>query len=163
MIIRVSFLNGSRYWRDKVTANADQASRILSDPAFIAKVRAWPMFDFTADTPAQVADKIECAGIVTIKVGFYWRPFFTKAIAYEEDGQVWFNTAKERYGAGGLGNTAHEVIHALNYSHNGNSPAGQANTVPWRIGEWVSNWHLERSRSDSTIAAIKGVSVETQA
>ena len=136
MRIIVQFLGGTQYWQDKITANAAQASAILSDPAFIAKIRAWPGFDFTGETPDQIADKIQNAGEVTIKVGFYSK-WWTRAIAYEQDGAVYFNTRKESYGAGSKGNIAHEVTHALGYEHNGNAAAGNLNTVPYRIGEWA--------------------------
>lgn len=140
MIISVNFLNGSDYWRNKVLASAEDASRALSDPGFIARVRAWPKFDFCDKTPDQVADHLERMDHVTISVGFYKGWFWSRAIAYEENDQVWFNTRKEAYGAGGAPNLAHETMHKLGYRHNGNSPAGNENTVPWRIGQWVAEW-----------------------
>lgn len=137
MNIKVNFLNGNQYWRDKVNASAARASAVLSDPAFIAKVRAWPGFDFTHKTPAQLADMIQNAGDVQINVGFYRGWFWSKAIAYEANGAVEFNTRKEAYGAGSPGNLSHELMHALGESHNGNQLAGNENCVPNRIGQWV--------------------------
>jgi hypothetical protein len=142
MKIIVSFLNGSRYWQDLVLENAAKASAALSDPKFIAKVRTWPGFDFTSSTPAQVGDVLEDAGDVVIKVGFYKGWWWSRAIGYEQDGAIYFNTRKEAYGAGGVGNIAHEVMHFLGFSHDGNSPAGQENTVPWRIGQWAADWEF---------------------
>lgn len=134
MNIKVEFLNGSQYWKDKITANAAQSSKVLNDPAFLAKVRAWPGFDYTSDTSEQIADKLENAGVVSIKVGFYSK-WWTRAIAYESNGAVFFNTRKENYGAGGTNNLIHEALHSLGYSHRGNSPNGNENTVPWRVSE----------------------------
>lgn len=140
MNIVIHFRNGSDYWRSKVTANAAQVSRILSDPRFLELVRAWPAFDHTEVTPPEIAETLRTAGSVEVRVGFYSK-WWTRAIAYEDASGVYFNTRKERQGAGGIGNIAHEVCHSLGFSHAGNSPAGQENTVPWRIGGWVETWH----------------------
>lgn len=139
MKIIVSFLSGSDYWRDKVLASAEEASQTLSNPAFLAKVRSWPGFDFCSDTSAQVADKLEQAGDVRVTVGFYSK-WLTRAIAYENELGVHFNTRKESYGAGGAGDLAHELCHQLGYRHNGNALRGNENTVPWSIGRWVDEW-----------------------
>lgn len=141
MRIIVNFLSGNSYWQDLVTQNAAVASERLSDPNFIAWIRSLPGFDNTYDTAAQVADKIENAGEVQINVGFY-SSLFTRAIAYEADGGVYFNTRKEKYGAGSVGNIVHETMHAppFNYQHNGNSPVGNQNTVPWRVGNEADTW-----------------------
>lgn len=136
MNIVVTCLNGSKYWREKVAFSAEQASHVLSDPKFLDQVRAVPFFDFTADTPAQIADRIVAASDVQISVSFYWNPF-GKAIAKESENLVSFNRCKERYGAGSPGNVAHEVMHRMGWSHNGNSPAGNQGTVPWLIGGMV--------------------------
>lgn len=141
MRIIVNFLSGSEYWESKIKANAEEASRRLSDPAFLAWVKSWSQFDFSGDTPLQVSEKLAAAGDVKINVGFYSK-LLTLAIAYEEDDAVFFNTRKESYGAGGVGNIAHEVMHAMGYSHNGNSARGNENTVPYRIGEWIETWVL---------------------
>lgn len=142
MKIEIEFLNGSTYWKQLVKRNAEHAGRVLSDPAFLAKVENWTKFDFTSDTPRTVATRLEKAGTVKIRVGFYTGWWWSKAIAYEDGGAIYFNTRKEAYGAGGVGNIAHEFMHALGYSHNGNSPAGQENTVPWRVGQWAEGWAL---------------------
>jgi hypothetical protein len=98
-----------------------------------------PKFDYTSDTPAQVADKLASAAEVTISVGFYWNPF-GPAVAKEGNGLVRFNSAKESRGAGSPGNVAHELMHALGYEHNGNYPAGNEHTVPWVIGGFVEEF-----------------------
>jgi hypothetical protein len=131
--INVHFLNGSNYWRNKVLTNAAIASKILSDIDFLAIIASQPKYDFTADTSDQVAAKIADTYQLTISVSFLWRPWPSKMIADEAPGLIRFNTAKERYGAGSVENIVHETMHALNYSHDGNSPQGQGNTVPWRV------------------------------
>jgi hypothetical protein len=136
MKINISFLNGSPYWQDLVTKNAGIASSILSSADFLAKVAAFPKFDNTDETPGMVALKLQTTLEVNINVGFYWN-WFSRAIAYEEDGSVYFNTAKESRGAGSAGNIAHECMHALGYEHNGNYSAGNLFTVPYWIGDQV--------------------------
>lgn len=140
MNISVTYLSQSPEWQAIVDASAARASKVLSDRAFIAKVRAWPSFDDCALPPGVVADHLDACADVAVRVGFYYRRWFTKAIAYEQDGAVYFNTAKRPYGAGSPGNVAHEVMHALGYVHNGNSASGNENTVPYRIGQWVEAW-----------------------
>lgn len=136
MKITVTFLNGSDYWQNKILDSAARASAILSDPAFLEAVRKRGRFDCTTHAPTQVADRLEHAGEVTIKVGFYSR-WWTRAIAYEKNDTVFFNTRKESRGAGSPANIAHEVMHALGYRHNGNYTAGNENTVPYVIGDMV--------------------------
>lgn len=135
------FLNGTQYWQDLVTLSAQRASAILSDSDFIEHVRNWALFDDTVVSADDVGTTIERAGEVRIKVGFY-SSFWTRAIAYEANGEVHFNTRKERSGAGGIGNVAHEVMHVLGFKHRGNSPSGNENTVPWRIGGWADKWAI---------------------
>lgn len=136
MIIDVNFLGGTESWQILVDASAIRAAQILSDPATLARIRAFPRFDDTTDTPDQIASALERAGTIPISVGFYWG-LFTKAIAYEENNCVYFNTRKWAYGAGSPGNVAHELMHRLGYVHNGNSAQGNQNTVPYWIGNLV--------------------------
>lgn len=143
MKIEIEFLNGSTYWKNLVKRNAEHAGRVFSDPKFIDAVKAVPKFDFTSDKPAVVGDKIAALQVVKIKVGFYrpwWR--WSPVLANETNGEVWFNTRKEAEGAGGVENIAHEFMHFLGYSHNGNSPAGQDGTVPWKVGRMAGGWAL---------------------
>jgi hypothetical protein len=158
MKINLTFLNGIPYWKNLVTRNAETAQAILSDPKFIEKVRGWAGFDFTSSTPGQVATTLELATEVNIKIGFYRGWFWSKAIAYEQDGAIYFNTRKEAYGAGSVGNIVHEIMHALGFSHNGNSPAGNTNAVPWRLGTWASEWKLTTS-PECTAQAVQVESV----
>lgn len=108
----------------------------MSASPFIEAIRTHDGFDSTDETPTQVAVKLSNTGDVEITVGIYSK-FFTKAIAYEVEGAVFFNTRKESYGAGSPGNIAHEVMHALGYTHNGNAASGNENTVPYYVGNLV--------------------------
>jgi len=136
MRIEVIFSGGSSNWQAFISESAKTAAAVLSDPTFIAKVRAWPGFDFSQNTPAQVGDTIEAANVVDVKIGFYDHPL-GPSIAKEVAGAVLFNTSKRNRGAGSPGNLAHEVMHVLGFSHNGNQLAGNENSVPYRIGQWV--------------------------
>lgn len=136
MNIVVKFLNGNSYWQAKILVSAGKASAVLSDPVFLAKVRAVPKFDFTSDTPAQVGDKLAAAGDVTVSVGFFSK-WFTKEIAFEDAGGFHFNTRKEAQGAGGPGDIAHELCHELGWLHRGNARSGNENSAPYWIGDQV--------------------------
>lgn len=136
MVIELHFINGTPEWQKRVQANAEIAQRRLSSPELLKKVAYWEGFDFTRDEPKTVAMRLVQTEHIHIRVGFYSK-WWTRAIAYEDDGVIYFNTRKARNGAGSPGNIAHEVMHVMGYSHNGNSPRGQTNTVPYRIGQWV--------------------------
>lgn len=154
MRILVDFINGNDYWESKVLASAKRGSEILSDPDFLATVAAHAGFDFCNQSPQQVADTIRNAGDVMIKVGFYRGWPWSKVLASEGGGQVSFNTRKESVGAGGVENTVHETLHALGFIHNGNSPAGNLNTVPWWVGILAGGWKV------TTAGKVDGVPVE---
>jgi len=138
MEISLSFRGGSSDWQSFLSESAKTAGAVLTDPDFLTKVGAWPGFDFTTSTPADVAAAIANAGTVTVNISFYSHPLGA-SIAKEDpaNGAVSFNTAKRHRGAGSPGNVAHEVMHVLGFSHNGNQLAGNENTVPYRIGQWV--------------------------
>lgn len=140
MNIIINFLNGTEYSQDLVRTSATAVSKVLSDPSFLSRVRGIVKYDFTTDTSSQVADKIRDAGEVKINIGFYRGWFWSKVLAFENYASVSFNTRKFGYGAGGVENVAHELMHALGYSHNGNSPAGNQATVPWMIGKMVAEF-----------------------
>lgn len=127
-----------REWETFISENAKLAARALASPQLLAKVRA-ATFDFTDQTGARIAERLMTTAALTLKVGFYYRPWPAPSIAKEIAGGVTFNTAKRGYGAGSPGNIAHEAMHVLGYSHDGNQEEGNENTVPYRIGEWVES------------------------
>lgn len=140
MKLIINFLSGTEYSQNLVRTSATAVSRVFSNPVFLARVASIVKYDFTTETSAQIAETIRNAGEVKINVGFYRGWFWSRAIAYEQDGAIYFNTRKFGYGAGGVENVAHEVMHALGYSHRGNSPAGNENTVPWMIGKMTGQF-----------------------
>lgn len=155
MIIEVQFVETDTSWDDYIRKNAKRASEAVSDPKFIEKVRAWPRFDYTKKSSSEIANIVKNAGTVKVKVGYYTEGGFvlrrvfrtlrnrtTRAIAAEGDGIVRFNRRKKFEGAGSPGNIAHETMHVLGFSHNGNDRNGNENTVPYRIGEWVDDEHM---------------------
>jgi len=135
MKINVNFLSQNELWQQRIKEAAAVAEEVMSSRSFVDQVTSWEGFDNTTKNPQQIANDIRSAN-VTINVGFYVK-HWTKAIAYEENGAVYFNRAKLNYGAGSPGNVAHEVMHALGYEHVGNKRVGNENTVPYRIGDWV--------------------------
>lgn len=147
MKIISSFLSGGAYWQAKIRTSCEQASEALSDPALLQSIRDHEPFDFTDQTPDQIADHFAMAGEIVIHVGFY-SSWLTRAIAYEEQGAVFVNTRKEAYGAGSPGNMAHETAHAMDYEHDGNSAAGNENTVPYVIGNLVDAWIKAKANID---------------
>lgn len=144
MQIQINFIGGTDYWKKKIQDAALKVQGILSDESFLQTVAAHPKFDFTKDSSVIVASRIMNAQSVTVKVGFYSK-CLTRAIAYETDGAIYFNTRKEAAGAGSWQNVMHEVLHALGYSHNGNSPGGNQNTVPYMVPDLAEAW-LEKNR-----------------
>jgi hypothetical protein len=134
--IHPDFIDSSDDWTSRITKNAQLASQAMCTPEFLDRVRSWSDFDWTTDSPVDVANRIAHAGVINIKVGFY-SDNSTNAIAYENDGGVYFNKVRASGGAGGIGNIVHEAMHVIGYKHFWNWPWLQGNTVPWRIGGWV--------------------------
>jgi hypothetical protein len=145
--IVIDFEGGTAEWHGIIRRNAATAAEIMSRPAFVEQVRTWPRFAHTTDSPEQVAERIRSAGRLTIAVGFYAKSR-TKAIAYEQNGRVYFNTLKQKYGAGSPGNIAHETTHTLGYKHKGNRRRPNINSVPYRIGDWVEELAGVIAKSD---------------
>lgn len=136
MQINVEFRERNAEWEQYVRESAATAARILQSPAFLERVRTAAPFTQTDRSPAEIAELLQKAQTLTLHVGFYWRPL-GPSIAKEVDGAVLFNTAARRRGAGSPGNIAHELMHVLGFTHDGNRPDGNEATVPWRIGQWV--------------------------
>lgn len=119
----------------KLRASAAVANEVLCERAFILRVRTWPGFSYTSDTPQHVAARIAHGGTLKLRVSFF-EDRDSAVLAREVGGAVAFNTANDQTGS--PGNVAHEAMHVLGYSHRWNWPLWQGNTVPWRIGSWVN-------------------------
>lgn len=161
MRIVPKFLNGNDWWQNYVRQNCETGSATLSDPTFLAWIGAQPQFYFTTDTPAQIRDKLTNAGDVEICVRFHWNPF-TREIAEEQDGCVSFNTAKCKRGAGGVENCVHETMHAMGWSHDGNQPAGNEDTVPWKVGREAGLWPTQKPGLVIESALAHGIAADEE-
>lgn len=137
MNIKIKFITKrTPYWENRIIENAAIASSILSDPAFWDEIGLARQFDLTDKTAAQISQDFLAPGDIEIRVGFYSK-LFTRAIAYESGGDVFFNTRKS---AGSPGNIGHEICHVLKYSHHGNSARGNENSVPYVVGNQIDKW-----------------------
>jgi hypothetical protein len=85
----------------------------------------------------EVCRELVCAETVKPIVKFYNNPN-TRAIAYEENGALHINTAKQSAGAGDSGNMAHEFTHTLDYTHFSNWAWLGKSSVPYRVGNLVN-------------------------
>lgn len=138
MKINAIFLfKNNKYWHEKLSKSIAETEALLNDKDLTGKLRALsPKLDHTSDTWQEVLDRIENAGEITVKFGLYSR-WWTRAIAYEQNGAVYFNTRKESRGAGSVWNVMHEVLHVLGYHHLGNSTSGNENSVPYLVPELI--------------------------
>jgi hypothetical protein len=132
MKIKINYLGGSNEWRDKIRKSANIVERLFDNTTFLDAVAREPIYHFTKKTPEQVAMTIVDAREITIFVGFYSN-FFTRAIAYEKNGRIFFNTRKAA--AGEWPNVMHECLHVLGFQHNGNAQKGNELSVPYRVPE----------------------------
>lgn len=116
-----------------------EANRILSDPEFYRKVEACQTFGNTTYSGTAISGEMQRIG--QIEVDDYWNPL-SKANAGTVS-VISMNTAKLKRSHASIVNTLiHESVHATDwntnaawdYTHDGNSPAGQGNTAPWVIG-----------------------------
>jgi hypothetical protein len=132
MKIKVHFLGGSKEWQDKIEDSAKTVGKLFSNTLFLNAVANHGKFDHTKLNAYEVANLILHTREIQIYVGFYSN-FFTRAIAYERNGRIFFNTRKEA--AGTWANIMHESLHVLGFSHNGNTPRGNENSVPYKLPE----------------------------
>lgn len=124
----------------KVIESVEEANRILQLREFYDRIAAVPRFDNSSYSPQQVSDELHNFDR-TIAVQGYWN-ILSLANASTQT-EININTAKLRRSKTSIVNTLiHETVHAIDwltnkawdYTHDGNSPAGQDQTAPWVIG-----------------------------
>lgn len=126
----------SEVWEERVLSSAKTVTEILQTQSFSQACQALRMTRTNDKSVQEVCREMVCAGEIIPSISFYHDPS-TRAIAYESNGALLINTAKESAGAGGPGNIAHEVTHTLGYTHFTNWAFLGKSSVPYRIGNLV--------------------------
>ncbi|WP_156948092.1 hypothetical protein [Marinobacterium jannaschii] len=123
-------------WKQRVIHSSSVATRILASQEFAQACQSLRMTRTNGKSVQEVCREMVCSGTVKPSVNFYNKPS-TRAIAYEKNGALYINTAKESAGAGGPGNMAHEFTHTLGYTHFSNWSFLGKSSVPYRVGNLV--------------------------
>ena len=123
-------------WKNKVLSSAQTVGQVLASDDFAQRCQSLNLIMTRGETVQEVCRRLVCAGDVSPDIGFYYDQH-TRAIAYEEDGALYINTAKGSQGAGGVGNIAHEFTHTLGYKHFTNFALLGSYSVPYEVGELV--------------------------
>ena len=137
--ISVQYLDGQEpdpKWKRRVEENAAKAEEILSSTEFAEAYRKEKIRGTKGKTVNEVINELQYSGETEINVGFYNNPD-TRAIAYEEGGNIYFNTAKDE--AGSPGNIAHELTHKMGYKHFTNWAFLGRRSVPYTVGYAVDD------------------------
>ena len=135
---------GTNEWKQRVQASADAVTQVLQTQEFSAACQSLELTRTNGRSVQEVCREMVCSGEISPSISFYHDPN-TRAIAYESDGALFINTAKEAAGAGGTGNIAHEVTHTLNYTHFSNWAFLGKCSVPYRIGNLVEKLANDQS------------------
>jgi hypothetical protein len=137
--IKVTCSGCASYYKNKLPIIELKLNSIVQGDCF--KKSMQPKIDMTNGlTSDQVTTKIVSAK-ETANIIFYYKRF-SKAVGYENgDGNIYANTKFwSGYGICNMvSNVTHEVTHKLGFSHNGNSPAGNENTVPYRANAAIES------------------------
>jgi hypothetical protein len=123
------------FWRDRLDRNVYEVNAILRSGTFLERCAILPLERTNGKSVRQVCEEIACRGATTISVGFF-HDTQTKAIAFEQEGMISLNTARED-AAGSAGNLAHEFAHQLGYTHVSTFEYLGARSVPYGIGYLV--------------------------
>jgi hypothetical protein len=123
-------------WVDKIKESAQLANKQISSKEFAMKCQSLNVTKTNGKTVQEVCREIVCSSAVHPTIGFYNNPG-TKAIAYESEGGLFVNIAKDAQGAGGTGNLVHEFTHTLGYKHFTNFALLGQCSVPYRVGNLV--------------------------
>lgn len=105
------------------------------DQAFLNSLSCIEKFNFTNDSGVDIARKIKDSSISLRVEGYTPKYWFSKAIAREEDGAIFFNYRKMNMPLKDRVETLyHESLHGLNYKHDGNrANAFNMKTAPYAI------------------------------
>jgi hypothetical protein len=123
------------FWRERIERNAVIAGKIITSEAFAERLRNVKLTRTNGRTSAEVCRHLQFSGPVNVVFGFY-HDTRTSAIAYEGEGAVFINTARED-AAGLPGNIAHELTHQLGYTHLTNFRIFGRTSVPYVVGDLV--------------------------
>lgn len=135
-IIPVFSGSGSDDWKQKVELSSAQATRVLSTQEFASSCQSLRLTSTNGKSVQEVCREMVCSGVIQPSISFY-KDSDTRAIAYEENGALYINTAKENAGAGGPGNIAHEFTHTIGYTHFSNWAFLGGSSVPYQVGNLV--------------------------
>jgi hypothetical protein len=117
-----------------------KANQILQNPAFYSEIGKFPPFHFSSLTPIEITKLMENSEWrITVRGAF--KPIANASTSTHDLIKVsTINFSRDL--ATGVNTLIHETVHAidlengtLEFTHDGNSPDGQENTAPWRIGE----------------------------
>jgi hypothetical protein len=118
----------------RIEASARTLTGILASDAFAQACRAAEMNRTRGKSVADVCSQLACAGPQTLKIALYDDPDM-RTVAFEKRDAVFINTAKDR--AGTPQNLAHELAHALGYSHRTCWGWRRKQSVPYVLGRIV--------------------------
>lgn len=115
---------------------ADLVMKHCRDVEFLNKIRKIDSFYFSALSGENVAREIVVREVtMTIKSYKTWNPW-SKVIGYAKGNTIYCNSRKfdlPLYDR--VNNFMHESLHALGFSHNGNSATGRnLDSVPYKVG-----------------------------
>lgn len=108
-------------------------SRLIKTKEFARRCQSLRLNRTNGKSVQEVCRELVCSGAIEPIISFFSNDA-TRAIAYEDNGKLYINTAKKTSGAGGPGNIAHEVTHILGYRHFTNWAFSGKNSVPYQIG-----------------------------
>lgn len=116
----------------------------FKDEAFLLRIRCHGSFNHTDDRGHSVVEKIESfKGVIYLRNYTPVNPF-TKAIAYAELPNIYFNSRKKFDYLERVETIAHEALHLMGYSHKGNyANAYNLGTVPYLVARMFKEYVSE--------------------
>jgi hypothetical protein len=94
-------------------------------------------YDQTSDKPEMIWQKLSLAGFTEVKTVRSTNPFTNMvAVKYKDDPAIYLNSRKNRSNAEWTGSICHEKAHVMGWTHRGNSPRGNEDTVPYKLGDY---------------------------